>query len=328
VVEPAEEKQMIKPKAAPGRKNISNKGSKKRHTSRWSRITVFDVNGAPAPLFPAGELLLTSAGRAWTGITVEGHHLPPIQFPERTAKSHLIAVHFRPARLVWFLGGRAQTNMMKRGSLDIVPQGTLLGGYSKDETEFLMLALDPGLVERVASEAGAANYVELIRKLGIRDSQIQHICMALKSELEADCPSGRLYGDALAVALAAHLLAHYAVHLSSAHGHSAGLPACKLRRVIEYINDNLSEDLTLAELAQVAAMNPHYFSRAFKQATGTPPHRYVTNCRVEKAKTLLADDELPLVEIGLSVGFQNQSHFTTLFHKFTGVTPKAYRDGH
>ena len=75
-------------------------------------------------------------------------------------------------------------------------------------------------------------------------------------------------------------------------------------------------------------MNPHYFSRAFKQATGTPPHRFVTNCRVEKAKRLLAEDKLPLVEIGLSVGFQNQSHFTTLFHKLTGLTPKAYRDGH
>jgi len=318
----------MKAKAAVGRRNTSTNGSKKRHTSRWSRITVFDMNGAPAPLFPSGEPLLTSAGRAWTGITVEGHRLPPIQFPERTADRHLIAVHFRPAKLVWFLGGHAQTNMMKPGSLDIVPQGTLLGGYSKDETEFLMLALDPGLVERVASEAGVTSHVELIRKLGIRDSQIEHICLALKAELEAGCPSGRLYGDGLAVALAAHLLGKYATHAMNAHGNSVGLPACKLRRVIEYINDNLTEDLTLAEIAHVAGMNPHYFSRAFKQATGTPPHRFVTNCRVEKAKRLLAEDELPLVEIGLSVGFQNQSHFTTLFHKLTGLTPKAYRDGH
>lgn len=319
---------MIKRKAAVRRGNISTNGSKKRHTSRWSRITVFDMNGTPAPLFPVDEPTLTSAGHAWTGITVEGHRLPPIEFPERTADKHLIAVHFRPAKLVWFLGGHALTKIMKRGSLDIVPQGTLLGGYSKDETEFLMMALEPRLVERVASETGAANHVELIRKLGIRDPQIEHICLALKAELEAGCPSGRLYGDALAVALSAHLLGKYATQVLSAPGHSAGLPACKLRRVIEYINDNLTEDLTLAEIAYVAGMNPHYFSRAFKQATGTPPHRYVTNCRVERAKKLLAQDEMPLVEIGLSVGFQNQSHFTTLFHKLTGVTPKAYRDGH
>lgn len=317
---------MIKPKAA-ARGNMPPKGGEKRHTSPQSRITVFNRDGMPAPLFPAGEPLLTSAGRAWTGISVEEHHLPPTEFPERTADKHLIALHLRPAIVVWFLGGHPQTRRMKRGSLDIVPQGTLLGGYSKDQTESLMLALDPSLVERVASESGATSQVELIRKLGIRDPQVEHICMALKAELEAGCPSGRLYGDALAVALSAHLLGMYAAHVSSAHSPSAGLPACKLRRVIEYINDNLTEDLTLAEIARVAGMNPHYFSRAFKQVTGTPPHRYVTNCRVEKAKKLLTDDELPLVEVGMSVGFQNQSHFTTLFHKLTGVTPKAYRDG-
>lgn len=316
----------MKPAAVARRNTPSNGG--KRRTSSWSRITVFDVNGMPTPLFAAGEPLLTSVGYAWTGITVEEHHLPPVEFPERTADKHLIALHLRAAKLVWFLGGRPQTRSMKRGSLDIVPQGTPLGGYSKDETKSLMLALDPSLLERVASESGVTNHVELIRKLGIRDPQIEHICMALKAELEAGCPSGRLYGDALAVALSAQLLGKYAARSSSAHGHSAGLPACKLRRVIEYINANLTEDLTLAEIAHVARMNPHYFSRAFKQATGTPPHRYVTNRRVEKAKRLLAEEELPLVEIGLSVGFQNQSHFTTLFHKLTGVTPKAYRDGH
>jgi AraC family transcriptional regulator len=285
------------------------------------------MDGTPTSLFSADEPLLTSAGRAWTGLTVEEHYLPPTEFPERTADSHLIALHLRPARLVWFLGGHPQTKRMTRGSLDIVPRGTLLGGYSQDETESLMLALDPSLVERVASEMGATYHVELIRNLGIRDPQIEHICLALKAELETDCPSGRLYGDALAIALSAHLLARHAVHVPDAHGHGGGLPACKLRRVIEYINDNLAEDLTLAELACVAGMSAHYFSRAFKQTTGLPPHRYVTNCRVEKAKRLLADGELPLVEVGFTVGFQNQSHFTTLFHKLTGVTPKVYRDG-
>src|SRR5687768_13754017 len=92
-----------------------------RPKAAHSRITVFDVNGTPAPLFAAGEPLLTSAGRAWTGITVEEHRLPPIEFPERTADNHLIALHFRPAKLVWFLGGHPQIKHMKYGSLDIVP---------------------------------------------------------------------------------------------------------------------------------------------------------------------------------------------------------------
>jgi AraC family transcriptional regulator len=278
------------------------------------------------PLFPSADSAMAKAEVVWPGLIIEQHHLKPLEFPERTADSHLIAMHFRPAKLEWYLGGRPQTMHMRRGSLDIIPRGTLLGGYSSDETEFLMLALDPCVVERVAGESGAAERGELVRHLGIRDPQIEHICLALKAELEMGYPSGRLYGDALATGLAACLLGKYSARIPAAQNHNTNLPPYKLRRVINYINDNLTENLTLAELAAVAFMNPHSFSRAFKQATGTPPHRYVINCRVERAKTLLADDALPLVEVGLSVGFQTQSHFTTLFHRLTGVTPKAFRD--
>ena len=65
--------------------------------------------------------------------------------------------------------------------------------------------------------------------------------------------------------------------------------------------------------------------RDVRKSKGVPPHRYVIDRRIDKAKRLLSDNYLPLVEVGLSVGFQNQSHFTTLFHKRTGLTPKAYR---
>ena len=318
---------MTKLRAAGKRRETpAGRGGNRRAFSR-SRILVSDKGGTLAPLFSSDKPLLTSTGCAWTGITVEEHHLPAMEFPARTNNAHLIAVHFRPATIEWFLGGHSQTERMTPGSLDIVPQGTPLGGCSQDETEFLMLALDPSFVERVANESGTAIPVELVRQLGIRDSQIEHISLALKAELETGCPSGRLYGESLAVALVAHLLAKYAAHVLDTHSHNGGLPAYKLRRVIEYINDNLTKDLTLAEIARVAGMNPHYFSRAFRQSTGIPPHRYVINCRVEEAKRLLANDELPLVEVGFSVGFQNQSHFTTIFHKVTGVTPKAYRDG-
>jgi AraC family transcriptional regulator len=291
------------------------------------RISVSGKDGTPSPLFPSGETATAEAEVGWPGLLIEQHHLKPLEFPESTADSQLIAMHFRPAKVEWFLGGHPQTIRMRRGSLDIVPRGTLLGGYSQDETEFLMLALAPCVVERVAGESEEAARVVLGLHLGIRDPQLEHICLALKAELDAGYPSGRLYGDALATGLAARLLGKYSAHAPAAKYHNTNLPAYKLRRVTEYINDNLTENLTLAELAAVAGMNPHSFSRAFKQSTGTPPHRYVSNCRVERAKTLLADDELPLVEVGLSVGFQTQSHFTTLFHRLTGVTPKAFRDG-
>lgn len=213
---------------------------------------------------------------------------------------------------------------MRHGSVDIVPQGTPLGIYGHDETEFIMLALEPGFVNHIANESGMSD-CELMRHLGVRDPQIEYIAFALKSELDDGCPSGRVYGDGLAVALAARLLGRYSANVTPAHNCNALLTGYTLHRVTDYIEDNLTKDLTLAEIAGVAHMSPHYFSRAFRRSIGIPPHRYVIDRRIEKAKTLLSDNHLPLVEVGLSVGFQNQSHFTTLFHKWTGVTPKVYR---
>ena len=213
---------------------------------------------------------------------------------------------------------------MRHGSLDIVPQGTPLGVYGYDETDSIVLALEPGFVHQIGNQSGLSN-CELVRHHDIRDPQIEYIVLALKSELDAGCPSGRVYGDGLAVALAARLLGRYAVQVTTFHNSNAVLPGYTLHRVTNYIEENLTKDLTLAEIADVAHMSPHYFSRVFRKTTGIPPHRYVIDRRIEKAKTLLSNKHLPLVEVGLSVGFQNQSHFTTLFHKRTGVTPKTYR---
>ena len=106
---------------------------------------------------------------------------------------------------------------------------------------------------------------------------------------------------------------------------TGGLSAAKLRRVTEFIAENYSRDLKLAELAQVAGMSNFHFAREFKRSTGTTPHQYLIQFRVERAKALLAKDELPLIEVGLRSGFSHQSHFTRLFRRITGTTPHSYR---
>lgn len=286
-----------------------------------NQILIYFKSGTPEPLFPPDD---SAQQGSWTGLFVEEHHLPPTAFPNGFPRKHLVAMHYRRAASSPFRGGLPRSKPVRHGSLDIVPQGTPMGIYGYDETEFIMLALDPGFVHQIANESGMSGS-ELGRHLGIRDPQIEYIVFALKSELDAGCPSGRVYGDGLAVALAARLLWKYSAHATTNHSCNAVLSGYTLRRVTDYIEENLTEDLTLADIADVAHMSPHYFSRAFRNSTGIPPHRYVIDRRIEKAKTLLSDNHLPLVEVGLSVGFQNQSHFTTLFHKRTGVTPKVYR---
>jgi len=106
-----------------------------------------------------------------------------------------------------------------------------------------------------------------------------------------------------------------------------GLPGCRLRRVTQYIQDNLHQELRLAHLSALVHMSPYHFARLFKRSTGASPHRFLVRRRIEQAAALLAAQPLPIGEIARSVGFRTPSHFTTTFRRVTGITPTAYRTG-
>jgi AraC family transcriptional regulator len=110
---------------------------------------------------------------------------------------------------------------------------------------------------------------------------------------------------------------------TSADGNA--LPRCRLRRVTEYIQQNLDKNLTLAELAAVVCMSPYHFARLFKDSTGVPPHRFVVRQRIARARGALATPELSIAQISRIVGFRTPSHFTTVFRRVLGITPGTYR---
>lgn len=103
------------------------------------------------------------------------------------------------------------------------------------------------------------------------------------------------------------------------------LPKWRLKRVQDFVTTNLEERITLASLAAVAGVSRMYFAAQFRQATGMRPHHYVLELRIAAARDMLADRRRPIVDIALSVGFQTQSHFTTVFKDRVGMTPNRYR---
>jgi AraC family transcriptional regulator len=103
------------------------------------------------------------------------------------------------------------------------------------------------------------------------------------------------------------------------------LPGCRLRRMTEYIHQNLDKDLTLAELADVVYMSPYHFARLFKGSTGVPPHHFVVQQRIAHARGVLATTGRSIAEISRLVGFRTPSHFTRVFRRVLGTTPGAYR---
>ncbi len=107
-----------------------------------------------------------------------------------------------------------------------------------------------------------------------------------------------------------------------------GLPPRRLQRVFSHIRENIARDLSVAELAQVVGMSQYYFSKLFKMSTGTTPHQYVMRQRVEHAQELLRETRTALAEVATQVGFETQSHFTSVFRRLVGATPKHYREMH
>jgi AraC family transcriptional regulator len=103
------------------------------------------------------------------------------------------------------------------------------------------------------------------------------------------------------------------------------LPKWRLMRVLTYIETNMGERITLANLAATTGLSRMYFAKQFRATTGMRPHDFVLRKRIARAQQMLAETSDALVDIALSVGFQTQAHFTTVFKKFAGYTPYQFR---
>lgn len=104
-----------------------------------------------------------------------------------------------------------------------------------------------------------------------------------------------------------------------------GLAPHRLQRVLACIETRLAERIQVRELADEIHMSPFHFARMFKLATSHAPHAYITRQRMDRAKDLLAQTQLPLLEVAARVGYQTQAHFTGVFHRYVGTTPRVYR---
>ncbi len=103
------------------------------------------------------------------------------------------------------------------------------------------------------------------------------------------------------------------------------LPIWRLRRVYEFVDQHLEDRISLAALAQAAGLSRMHFAALFRAATGLRPHDYVIRRRIQRAKEMLSGSDTSIVEIALSVGFQTQAHFTTVFKRLVGFTPYQWR---
>jgi AraC family transcriptional regulator len=157
------------------------------------------------------------------------------------------------------------------------------------------------------------------------DQAIWDTALKLKAEVGNADPSSRQYAEALSIALIHELFRLERAKDGTARPVRGGLPAWRQKRLAEFIEEHLAEDISLAVLAELADLSLYHFARAFTQSFGMPPHRYHWTRRMDRARSLLRKPALSVTEIGSRIGFYETSSFTRAFRKFTGLTPTEYR---
>ncbi len=264
----------------------------------------------------------------WEGVQIWHYRVGPGQIPTRIHKTHDVFVPLAGAVTIY--GGEEDGASTRRrrtvGEISVAPAGASYSAHWEEELEYLSVDLTDDYLRRATVDFEANRNAQIMLSCGPRDPLVRSIALALAEELDAGQPAGKLYAESLVNALAVHLMRHYSTDALVPDLQFGGLPAHKLHRVTDFIEEHLDRDLDLAGIAQAAELSPYHFARSFKQTTGFTPIQFLMQRRIERAKRLLADSELPLADVALSVGFKNQSHFSTLFRKFTEITPKAWRN--
>ncbi|KQT04557.1 hypothetical protein ASG42_23175 [Rhizobium sp. Leaf391] len=233
--------------------------------------------------------------------------------------------------------GPEQKFLSRPGSACICPRGVAVKylHIHSGSLEMLHLYLPQNLFGNLECPDDSPVDSGLMYTGGFFDPLVQHIGLAIAEELQAEHSVGRIVLDSLALALAARMLQHY-MHQnpkklsgSFIDGKTTGaLDNSRLKRVLDFMYQNLGTDIALDELASVACLSVYHFARAFKLATGSSPLQYFTALRVARAKALLADRSITVEDVAFSTGFSSGTNFARAFKKSVGISPTQYRGQH
>lgn len=209
------------------------------------------------------------------------------------------------------------------GDVSFVPKGTEFTARTDKPCSGAMVRIDQSVIDAADAETGfqfAMHEFQLFRIHGLTKIGESILSLATGGVLE----SNTMLSETLSLAIVSEAAKNMCPKAEKDFRPRGCMSKSQLKRVVDYVECNLHQAISLGDLSSVANMSQFHFSRAFKLATGCTPSAFVLRRRIERAKKhLMSDGSLALIAI--DCGFSSQSHFTTAFRDLTGATPGAYR---
>jgi len=273
------------------------------------------------------EVLHSSASLPWSGFLLECHLTHPGERQPSHTNRHVITLqcskqligeHLTPQRMFVPFSKKA-------GAITVLPAGPVLPVRIWSAAQHIHCGLDDVFVQRILNEMDRSPSIMPYSKT-THDNVISRLLKLLEMEMLAGGETGLLYADSLAQAVAVRYLSLNENSDQATAKQISPLPRASLRRVREYMEAHLQNDLSLDQLTRETRYSRGHFLRMFRAATGKTPHQYLTERRIERAKRILCDEQkTPLIDIAARCGFSSQSHMTRVFREQVGVPPGAFR---
>jgi len=215
------------------------------------------------------------------------------------------------------------------GMCQVIAPGVPAHAEFRAPYDFVHVYVQKAFVEQCFTDVGLGDMADVPSfNLGFRrDATIEQLVRSLTFPQMVGPTMGPLYVGGVCLALIARLISvehHREVDFRKTK--ISALPNWRLKRAVAHIDANIAEPISLGDVADAAGLTRMYFAAQFRAATGVRPHEFILRRRIECAQEMLLNSGTALVEIALSVGFQTQAHFTTVFKKIVGQTPHRWRE--
>ncbi|MBM3531151.1 MAG: helix-turn-helix transcriptional regulator [Alphaproteobacteria bacterium] len=208
-----------------------------------------------------------------------------------------------------------------RNKITFIPAGCPVEGWSVIDRPGAFVAL---YIDRSSSGDDVPDLAKLSPQICFDDPMLRlalsHFQLMLHGQMQ-DMPG---YAESLGI-LVSYEMKRVASKQVPVVRHQGGLTARQMRIVADYIESHLLEQTSVSELAALLDLTRFHFMRAFKQTMGVPPHRFMIQRRIERAKDLLADVDISIGDVAARSGFNSITQLTRAFRRVNGTTPSAFR---